>query len=381
MEVYLISSDSKTLLANLPSNVKQEIQAMLVAAELANNETRTNMNMLVQQERQLLLNSGVAESKDVLRGRVDVLKVQMNTKREDVETKRRAYESAYAKFVDHLNGEQRIEIVTQSDLERNRSQDVIKTKLMSECLTQFRSVARSLYSRETSKVLNFQLHETLSKLMFRRVRLQAARILGIYLSSSDGDIKYTASIAFRFGFDYMPVTSGVTSPNPIRHSKAPWRFRSKPTSLSIDQAKAMLIVNGFYDKQINSIGMGITNNFELQNGRKVIFDRSTGLMWQQSGSSNPMHRVEAEKYVRDLNSHGFAGYNNWRLPTLDEAMSLMEPSRYGDLFADPRFDKNQRWIWTADEADASATWVVNFYDGYCYRNFVDIIRYYVRAVR
>ncbi|MGH7492446.1 MAG: SPOR domain-containing protein [bacterium] len=230
VEVQLISNYSKTALVNLPSNVQQEIQTMLVTAERANNETRTNLNTLVHQERQFLLNSGIVETKDVLRNRFDDLKVQMDTKRRDLEAKRRAFESASQELTNHLNDEQRIEIVTQSDLERNRSEDRIKAKLISECLTQFRTTTRSLYSQETSKVLNYRLVETSSKSSFRQVRLQAAKILGIYLSSSDGDIKYTASVAFRFGFDYVPVDGETTTHKPGDKMASPSASAAKPVS-------------------------------------------------------------------------------------------------------------------------------------------------------
>jgi len=186
------------------------MRALLSTTEQANAEVRNNLNTLVQQEMQLLQSSGVTERKEALKSKFDVLTSQMNSKRLDLVAKRQTYEAARKKFWDHLNGEQRIEIVTQSDLERNRSQDVIKAKLMSECLTQFRTMAKSLYSQEKDKVVNFQLMESSSKNMFRQVQLKAAKVLGIYLSPSEGDIKYTASVAFRFGFDYTPKSVTLT---------------------------------------------------------------------------------------------------------------------------------------------------------------------------
>jgi hypothetical protein len=103
-------------------------------------------------------------------------------------------------------------------------------------------------------------------------------------------------------------------------------------------------------------------------------------MWQQSGSPNSITYADAEKYIRDLNDKHFAGYNDWRLPTLEEAMSLMEPTKHGELYLDPIFDRTQRWIWTADKESAGRAWDVYFFNGYCLHYDFGYGRY-VRAVR
>jgi hypothetical protein len=77
---------------------------------------------------------------------------------------------------------------------------------------------------------------------------------------------------------------------------------------------------------------------------------------------------------------GFAGYRNWRLPTLEEAMSLMEPERK-ELYINPVFDNEQYWIWTADLYSASVAWSVNFVYGYCDDVVLGFGFYHVRAVR
>jgi hypothetical protein len=52
----------------------------------------------------------------------------------------------------------------------------------------------------------------------------------------------------------------------------------------------------------------------------VVVDTLTGLMWQQSGSKKVKSYKEAKEYIKKLNKKQFAGYNNWRLPTLEEAV-------------------------------------------------------------
>ena len=166
-------------------------------------------------------------------------------------------------------------------------------------------------------------------------------------------------------------------------------LRKTPTTLSAPQVKVMLQKYRFYCREYdwskewsNPQGVGIENKLEVHQDGKIVIDHATGLMWQQSGSPNYLNYADAKNYLHHLNEQRFAGHNNWRLPTLEEAMSLMEPEEYDSFFIDPVFDRNQRWIWTADKESAGVPWVVSFNHGDCdYRN-VDI--FYdgrVRAVR
>jgi hypothetical protein len=102
-------------------------------------------------------------------------------------------------------------------------------------------------------------------------------------------------------------------------------------------------------------------------------------MWQQSGSPESMNFEAAGKWINDLN---YAGFKDWRLPTLEEAMSLMEREQKNGVFhVDPVFNKTQGWIWTADHAGgAAAAWVVGFGGGNCGRGDPNYPRF-VRAVR
>ncbi len=162
-----------------------------------------------------------------------------------------------------------------------------------------------------------------------------------------------------------------------------FQLRSQPLeSLSEEQVREMLEKTDFFDSRLNKKGKGLRHQFEAleQKGEKLVIDHTTGLTWQQSGSPKYMNYATAEKHLRELNDQRFAGYDDWRLPTLEEAMSLMAPKKFDDLYLDPKFDRTQQWIWTADKEYAGAAWYVNFYFGNCYH--YDLTNYYfVRAVR
>ena len=115
----------------------------------------------------------------------------------------------------------------------------------------------------------------------------------------------------------------------------------------------------------------INHNYNLQTigSDKVVIDNATGLMWHQGGSDD-MEWNKAKEWVEDLNSDGYAGYNDWRLPTLEEAVSLLE-SNWDDSYIDHVFSKEQKWeIWTGDgykyeyEGGSETAWSVEFCYGY-----------------
>lgn len=122
----------------------------------------------------------------------------------------------------------------------------------------------------------------------------------------------------------------------------------------------------------------IENAFEDRGD--VIADHATGLMWQQSGSDERMTYAEAQAYIEELNRKQFAGYDDWRLPTVKELVTLLERERESlDLFINPIFGRKQWFCWSADKHSSGLAWHVDFFFG---RVTWDVINnYHVRGVR
>jgi serine/threonine-protein kinase len=112
----------------------------------------------------------------------------------------------------------------------------------------------------------------------------------------------------------------------------------------------------------------------------TVTDRSTGLTWQQAGSDHLISWYEAHDYLQQLNEGRFAGRGTWRLPTVNELMSLLtQVPRAVDLCIEPIFDQDKRWLWSADRRSFVAAWYVSLDLGYVY--WQDFTCYYfVRAV-
>ncbi|MCA9741014.1 MAG: TIR domain-containing protein [Deferribacteres bacterium] len=163
------------------------------------------------------------------------------------------------------------------------------------------------------------------------------------------------------------------------------RYRSVPIEmLSMDEVAQMVKKHGFFEKTKNKQCKGIRHSFEKQADPGVIHDAATGLYWQQSGSDKPMEFDAALEFIAQLNADRFGGYSDWRLPTLEEAMTLMAPKQSKDgMYIDPIFDNKQQKVWTADKTVilAVAAWFAGYFHGYC--NVSAQVNYdiYVRAVR
>ncbi len=160
-------------------------------------------------------------------------------------------------------------------------------------------------------------------------------------------------------------------------------LRNNPIELSESDVYDLIIKHDFFDTSINLLSKGFPHEYKEMEiyGDKVIFDEFSGLMWQQSGSTKLLSYEEAHYWIKELNRRGFAGFKDWRLSTLEESMSLMEPkANWLCLYINPMFDANQFCIWTADRVKGeSRTWVVNYGGGSCYRSFSGYCLY-VRAV-
>jgi len=149
---------------------------------------------------------------------------------------------------------------------------------------------------------------------------------------------------------------------------------------------AVLRKHDLYDRSRNDAGRGLDNRFAVieLDGMATVADSTTGLLWQQSGCSELLPYEEALVYLQQLNRDRVAGRNQWRLPTLFEAMSLVERELLlpgpRPLHIDSVFDAVQTMIWTSDQYNEALAWVVNFQTGTCFPLLITADFTHVRAV-
>jgi len=143
------------------------------------------------------------------------------------------------------------------------------------------------------------------------------------------------------------------------------KLRSQYKDLSVNDVKAMLKERRFFEKYYNKTG-DFKNHFEVRtiNQGTIVVDFATGLIWHQFGSESYMSMARVKPWLEDLNKRVYAGYSDWRLPTLEEAASLLENQESNSgLFIDEVFAGEQRFIWTGDTNGNDKGWVIDFYSG------------------
>ncbi|MCP4220527.1 MAG: DUF1566 domain-containing protein [bacterium] len=180
-------------------------------------------------------------------------------------------------------------------------------------------------------------------------------------------------------YDNLP-TPGISA---IAAASAPsLKFRKTYGVLKGDKISLMLKKYGFFEKKSHP---NQTYNGHLQSktvsGNAVVLDNTSGLMWHQGGTEKHMEFEPAKKWLDDLNQKGYAGYKDWRIPTVEEAASLLRKEKTaGGLYVDPLFSQVQKYIWTGDNSAKEAAWVVFFDQGQINRDYY-FNYFFLRPVR
>jgi serine/threonine-protein kinase len=113
----------------------------------------------------------------------------------------------------------------------------------------------------------------------------------------------------------------------------------------------------------------------------VAYQPATGLLWQRGGSEWGLTLAEARAHVAALNAARFAGFDDWRLPTVDELCTLLTPPPEGGGHCVPSvLDPAPDPLWTADRKSFTAGWFVSASMGFVGWQD-DPCRFHVRVVR
>ena len=133
---------------------------------------------------------------------------------------------------------------------------------------------------------------------------------------------------------------------------------------------------------------------------RATLDQTTGLMWEiKTLDDNSGHErdklytwEEAQEFINQLNTDSFCGYQDWRLPTINELNTLLYPisSREGGLISTAFFPNNtyQRYFTSSTLANYStqfenpiSAWTLLFINGWIEDKNFSTANMRIRVVR
>lgn len=105
------------------------------------------------------------------------------------------------------------------------------------------------------------------------------------------------------------------------------------------------------------------------------------LDWHKASSPDRLNFKQAEAYCKALTT---AGHTDWRLPTIQELLSLVDYTRHDPAIDTDKFpDTKSNFYWSSSpgaSSPADYAWIVNFYYGHAVCGHRDGTAF-VRAVR
>lgn len=132
--------------------------------------------------------------------------------------------------------------------------------------------------------------------------------------------------------------------------------------ISDDEIEPLIKKWDFFDRELNPSGK-FSNSFAATKNDEVIVDLKTKLMWQVGGIDIGSIR-HIQRKIEELNSAAYGGYSDWRLPTMEEAMSLMEPNKNAkDVYLNSCFSKEQPFIFVDAQRKPGGYWFVDYKQG------------------
>jgi hypothetical protein len=170
-------------------------------------------------------------------------------------------------------------------------------------------------------------------------------------------------------------------------------LRGTPAELEKEDIVVMIQKYGFnHPADYSGIGLSgsmkgiFPHQYESKTleGDKVVIDHVTGLMWQQAASEF-VPGAEIQNHIAKVNINRYAGFSDWRLPTIEELVSLLAGPEKGSDFIDPIFELPFWFCASADKekGEDDSIWVVSFEDGYAIDHFAsdDLYVLLVRSIQ
>ncbi|MCP4623559.1 MAG: DUF1566 domain-containing protein, partial [bacterium] len=134
------------------------------------------------------------------------------------------------------------------------------------------------------------------------------------------------------------------------------------------QIKKFIQQYDIYNKQFNPGGAYAGRLVDKDD--MAIRDGNTGLVWQKKGSAHSISFRGAKRYIADLNKEHYAGYSDWRLPCIEELVTLLEKETVDGRHISSLFGKTRAKYWSNSKSknvgalsNHTGAWIVDFETG------------------
>jgi len=137
---------------------------------------------------------------------------------------------------------------------------------------------------------------------------------------------------------------------------------TRPIGIVESDVPGIIKKHNFYEGKRNPQGH-FANNLVDNNDGLTVTDLATGIMWQRGGIDITSVRT-MNRRVNEVNQQGLAGYKDWRIPSMEEALSLLEPQvNNKGQHLHPCFSKAQPFIFVAGRHLPGGYWFTDFLQG------------------
>jgi hypothetical protein len=136
-------------------------------------------------------------------------------------------------------------------------------------------------------------------------------------------------------------------------------LRSTPLAFKEGDLEGLVSHSGLFERRYNPEANA--EGYLVDNGDGLtVTDMTTKLMWQRGGSEiNSIRTIQ--NWIGELNRSNFAGHNDWRLPTFEEALSLAVKAKNSkELYVHPCFSAGQPFVFTSDKRNPGGHWFIDY---------------------
>ena len=141
-------------------------------------------------------------------------------------------------------------------------------------------------------------------------------------------------------------------------------IRSSPVKTGVVRADQAFDVDGFGRPRHSCTSV-------LKGSGPVFADHTYGLRWYLPRANAAMPMSEAESWLNDINERGNA---SWRLPTVDELLTIIrpkkDPSDYCLAFAHEHLHPR---VWSADRRSFASYWCADVLNGFIFHADTDCL--------